>query len=212
MVAQSAIERGVRSTGVGPDDTSPDGPSPRTVLGLLGGESRRLVVASLILGAGTIADIRHATELADAEITRALERLVDGGLVERGETGSLQIVSGVFEDVARLASKLRSAVTPEDLGATGDQIVAMRNWMTEDGRLKGIPAQRAKRLPILDFLAGRFEPGTVYSEGRVNLILGEFHQDTAAWRRHLVDEEFLERRDGFYWRAGGTFLVDDPSG
>ena len=24
-------------------------------------------------------------------------------------------------------------------------------------------------------------------------------------RRYLVDEEFLERREGFYWRTGGTF-------
>ena len=162
----------------------------------------------MILGAETIASIRTATGLDDAEITRSLERLVDGGLVERTETGALRIVGGVFEDVARQASRLRSAVTPEDLGATGDQIVAMRNWMTEQGRLKGIPAQRVKRMPILDFLAGRFEPGSVYSESRVNLILGEFHHDTAVWRRHLVDEEFLERRDGFYWRAGGTFLVE----
>lgn len=29
----------------------------------------------------------------------------------------------------------------------------------------------------------------------------------AALRRYLVDEEFLHRRDGFYWRAGGTFEV-----
>ena len=84
----------------------------------------------------------------------------------------------------------------------------MRNWLTEDGRLKSIPTQRAKRMPILDFLAGRFEPGKTFSESAVNLMLGEFHADTAALRRHLVDEEFLERRDGFYWRAGGTFVID----
>ncbi len=192
---------------VEPNGTS-DEASPRAVLGLLGGEARRRVVAAMILGARTIGAIRISTALDDNEITRALERLVDGGLVERAGSGELQIADGVFESVARQASKLRSAVTPEDLGATGDQIVAMRNWMTEDGRLKGIPAQRAKRLPILDFLAGRFEPGTVYSESRVNLMLGEFHHDTAAWRRQLVDEEFLERRDGFYWRAGGTYLVE----
>jgi hypothetical protein len=166
------------------------------------------VIAAMILGAGTVSSIQRATELDGVETTRALERLVDGGLVERDDTGSLRIVPGVFEHAARLAATLRSAVTPEELGASGEQIVAMRNWITEDGRLKGIPAQRSKRMPILDFLAGRFEPGTIYSESRVNLILGEFHHDTAAWRRHLVDEEFLERRDGFYWRAGGTFEVD----
>lgn len=188
-------------------DESTDGPSPRAVLGLLGGETRRRVIAAMILGADTVASIRAASGLDETETTRALECLVDGGMVERTDTGALRIIPGTFEHAARLAAKLRSAVTPEDLGATGDQVVAMRNWMTEDGRLKGIPAQRAKRMPILDFLASRFDPGTVFSESRVNLILGEFHNDTAAWRRHLIDEEFLERRDGFYWRSGGTFLV-----
>lgn len=42
----------------------------------------------------------------------------------------------------------------------------------------------------------------------MNLLLGMAHPDVAALRRHLVDEGFLERRDGFYWRAGGTFAID----
>ena len=62
---------------------------------------------------------------------------------------------------------------------------------------------------ILDWLAGRFEPGKTYPERDVNLLLGLAHADVAALRRYLVDEEFLERRDGFYWRAGGTFEMDD---
>ena len=38
------------------------------------------------------------------------------------------------------------------------------------------------------------------------------HPDYAALRRYLVDEEFLHRRDGYYWRAGGTFAVDPFEG
>ena len=38
----------------------------------------------------------------------------------------------------------------------------------------------------------------------VNLILGQRHADTAALRRYLVDDGFLDRADGQYWRAGGT--------
>jgi hypothetical protein len=25
---------------------------------------------------------------------------------------------------------------------------------------------------------------------------------------HPIEEQFLDRRDGIYWRIGGTFLVD----
>jgi hypothetical protein len=31
------------------------------------------------------------------------------------------------------------------------------------------------------------------------------HGDYATLRRYLVDDGFLERREGFYWRAGGSF-------
>ena len=76
-----------------------------------------------------------------------------------------------------------------------------------DGRLTQIPAQRSKRLVVLDRLAQDFEPGERYSESRVNLILGRWHPDTAACRRYLIDEGFLGRDQGVYWRTGGTVDV-----
>jgi len=75
------------------------------------------------------------------------------------------------------------------------------------GRLTVIPARRSKRRLVLDWLAQEFEPGRVYPEAAVNNVLIRFHPDFAALRRYLVDEGFMERRQGFYWRAGGTFNV-----
>jgi hypothetical protein len=75
------------------------------------------------------------------------------------------------------------------------------------GRLTVIPARRSKRRLVLDWLAQEFEPGRVYPEAAVNKVLIRFHPDFAALRRYLVDEGFMERRQGFYWRAGGTFDV-----
>ena len=75
-----------------------------------------------------------------------------------------------------------------------------------DDRLVQIPRQRKKRLLLLDLLAQQFEPGVHYPEREVNDVLGRFHADTAALRRYLVDEEFMEREAGEYWRAGGTYV------
>ena len=77
----------------------------------------------------------------------------------------------------------------------------------EGNRLTAIPATHAKRLVVLDVIAQDFEPGVRYTERQVNLILGKRHADTAALRRYLVDDGFLEREGGGgpYWRAGGTF-------
>ena len=74
----------------------------------------------------------------------------------------------------------------------------------QDGRLVQIPRQRKKRMLVLDLLAQEFEPGVHYTEREVNDVLGRYNPDTAALRRYLVDEEFMEREAGEYWRAGGT--------
>jgi hypothetical protein len=86
----------------------------------------------------------------------------------------------------------------------------LRNYLV-DGKLSQIPAARSKRLVVLDFLAGQFEPGRVYPEEQVNYLLGRFHPDYAALRRYLVEEGLVERREGFYWRTGGTFEVEAPA-
>jgi hypothetical protein len=57
---------------------------------------------------------------------------------------------------------------------------------------------------VLDWLVQFFEPGRRYTESAVNLIIGQRHPDTAALRRYLVDNDFLDRADGMYWRCGGT--------
>jgi hypothetical protein len=76
-----------------------------------------------------------------------------------------------------------------------------------DGRLVVVPAKRAKRLVVLDHLAQRFEPGRTYAEQEVNETLQAYHDDYASLRRYLVDEQFLAREGGVYWRTGGTFEV-----
>jgi hypothetical protein len=73
-----------------------------------------------------------------------------------------------------------------------------------DGRIETIPAKRSRRLLLLDQIAQAFEPGARYPERDVSLFLGGLHPDYASLRRYLVDEEFLTRAGGEYWRTGGT--------
>ena len=73
-----------------------------------------------------------------------------------------------------------------------------------NGRLEQMPAKRSRRLVVLDQVARTFEPGYRYPEREVNDVLRTFWPDYAALRRYLVDEGFLDRADGVYWRAGGT--------
>ena len=83
----------------------------------------------------------------------------------------------------------------------------LQNFFTDDGRLHTIPSKHAKLLVVLDHLAQSFEPGRHYPEAEVNDILERAHPDYAALRRYLVENQFLTRESGMYWRSGGTFDV-----
>lgn len=80
----------------------------------------------------------------------------------------------------------------------------LANFLAPDGSLHTIPSKQAKLLVVLDHLAQSFEPGRTYPEAEVNEVLLRFHPDFAALRRYLVENDFLTRHDGVYWRSGGT--------
>ncbi|MEO5654095.1 MAG: DUF2087 domain-containing protein [Marmoricola sp.] len=77
----------------------------------------------------------------------------------------------------------------------------------KNGRLVIWPTKRSKLRPVLDHIAQDFEPGRHYPEPEVNAILSSYNDDVAALRRYLVDEGFMTRADGVYWRTGGTVEI-----
>jgi len=93
---------------------------------------------------------------------------------------------------------------PDLHNALRDRDAVLRAFLAPDGSLTSIPTRIRKRLVVLDLLAQQFEPGERYDETQVNIRLRAFHPDVAALRRYLVEEGFLDRADGRYWRAGGT--------
>ena len=192
-----------------PEPDPVDAIDPAVVVGLLAEPGRLRVAAALVLGAATLAEAAAASGLAPPVALRALDRLIAGGLVEIVEDGARAARYRLREE--RLAATARGSARArprgvEDDSLSTDQREVLRNFVV-DGRLTSIPVARGKRLAVLDYLAGRFEPGKIYPERDVNFMLGMVHADYAALRRYLVDDGFLERRDGFYWRAGGSFDV-----
>jgi|SRR5690349_12196225 hypothetical protein len=172
------------------------------LVGLLADGDRRRVVAALVLGAVDTAAVQAQTGLGAAATGKALARLEDAGIVERGKDGTLVLLEQVFSLAARAASPPRAQAT-----GPVDETALVLSRFVRDGRLVSIPASHAKRLVVLDLLAQEFEPGRRYPESTVNLILSRWHPDTAALRRYLVDEGYLDRAGGEYWRSGGPVPV-----
>jgi hypothetical protein len=181
--------------------------SAPALAGLLADDDRRLVAAALILGATSLDAVVAATGLDVPRAGKALTRLLAAGLVERGSDGTLHLLGSAFAAAARAAAV---SVVPEadDPDVSAEAAKVLRAFV-RDGQLLSIPTVRSKRLVVLDRLAQEFEPGRRYRESTVNLMLGRWHADTAALRRYLVDEGFLDRADGEYWRTGGT-VPDEP--
>jgi hypothetical protein len=70
-------------------------------------------------------------------------------------------------------------------------------------RIDTMPSKLSRRRQLLADVAQLFEPGVRYSEPTVNGLLLALCPDFATMRRYLIDEEFMDRADGEYWRIGG---------
>jgi len=93
----------------------------------------------------------------------------------------------------------------EDPAAVLDSLASnpqLRSFL-RDGRIEMMPAKQSRRRQLLAEVAQIFEPGVRYPEPRVNDLLKVLYPDFATVRRYLIDEEFLDRADGQYWRIGG---------
>jgi hypothetical protein len=172
-----------------------------TVLGLLADDDRLRVVAALALDASDPVDVAARAGIDLRRAGRALARLTSAGLVEQDGRGYRER----FREALESAPRDDPAPGPDSgRGPDADRVLAT---FLRGGKLTSIPVNHTKRLVVLDYLAGRFELGEVFPEKVVNETLREVHPDVAALRRYLVDEGFLGRRDGFYWRIGGTVTV-----
>jgi hypothetical protein len=172
-----------------------------SLVALLADENRRRVAAALVLGAATVEEVKAATGLSARAVGTALSRLVDGELVVRGDAGTHVLLGEAFRLAAMAAAPPRESDPTGD--APEDEAKVLRTCF-RDGRLVRIPTKRAQKLIVLDRLAQEFDLGIRYKERQVNAILHRFHDDVAALRRYLVDECFLDRAAGEYWRSGGS--------
>lgn len=85
---------------------------------------------------------------------------------------------------------------------TPEQAEVLARFFDGD-RLRSVPTDIAERRLVLERIVQNFEPGVRYDERDVNFRIQLVFADYAAVRRYLVDEGFMDRADGVYWRTGG---------
>lgn len=126
-----------------------------------------------------LAEAIGSEDLPAARRSRAIDRLIEIGLIRRSD-------DGIAFDEAFVRGVL--AENPP-VKATGPE-----RFLDGAGRIDRYPVQDADRLQLLRWVAEQaFQPGDVLSERETNERLERFTDDVAALRRHLVDAELLER-------------------
>lgn len=155
----------------------------------------------------TVEQLSEMLNLRPSTVSHHLAKLAEVGLVSAKASSYYNIYQLENKELEKMAQRLLSGDTlpamaaDVNLDAYDQKVVS--NYLNNDGRLKTIPSQRKKLEAILRYIAQNFSPGNRYSEGEVNQILSQFHQDTASLRREMIGIGLLERsRDGReYWLA-----------
>ncbi|WP_096187246.1 DUF2087 domain-containing protein [Evansella halocellulosilytica] len=79
-----------------------------------------------------------------------------------------------------------------------EKVNIIRNFTLSDGRIKSLPAQRKKKLVLLEYMLRGLEQGEPYEERDINEHIKKFHEDFATIRREFIMAQFMYRHDGMY--------------
>jgi len=166
-------------------------------------ESRLKIVGLLSTAEHSVQQLASILELKEPTVSHHLAVLKQLDLVRLRADGNFrwyrlneevlgQISRTVFsrDGIARLA--VSAGVLDSDRKILGNFV---------DGqRLLEIPVSYKKRLVILKWLVGFFEPDISYTESQVNALLKLHHHDCATLRREMIGCGMLARDKGIYRR------------
>jgi hypothetical protein len=175
---------------------------PDDILRALADPERLRIAGALAAGDAAAASLAETLELPLGRVRRHLTRLAAAGVARlRSDHRTYRLDRETLRWAAEQVGPPRDAGIA--LGAANEDEEAVLRAFFRDGRLTEIPTKIAKRRIVLERIAIEFEPGVRYDEREVNAIVGAYFNDHAALRRYLVDEGFLAREAGVYWRSGG---------
>ena len=166
-------------------------------------ESRLKIIGLLSTAEHSVQQLASILELKEPTVSHHLAMLKQLDLVRLRADGNFrwyrlneevlgQISRTVFsrDNIARLATSA---------GARTSERKILDNFVDGE-RLREIPVSYKKRLTILKWLVGFFEPGISYTESQVNAILKLHHHDCATIRREMIGCGMLARDKGIYHR------------
>lgn len=184
------------------------------IIKALADKSRLAIVQSLLERPHYMEELAKRHALANSTISFHLRKLEQAGLVSSRKEQYYVMVEANQE---LFDTTLRQLVTtaPKSKEQQERRIADYQRKVLEtffrQGRLEKLPAQRKKRLIVLEHFAGRFELQRRYNETEVTGLILPLYDDYCAIRRLLVDEGLIRREGTTYWREKETDAMPEPS-
>ncbi|MFZ0548823.1 MAG: DUF2087 domain-containing protein, partial [Candidatus Promineifilaceae bacterium] len=114
--------------------------------------------------------------------------------IYRLETAALQSISKDVFSQDNLTALL------DDTAADSWERKVLQSFLDKNQRITAIPAQYKKQMVLVRWMSEKFEPGQEYTEREVNDIIKQHHEDSAWFRRFMVDHKMMAREKSIYWR------------
>jgi DNA-binding HxlR family transcriptional regulator len=166
-------------------------------------ESRLKIIGYLANGERSVGELAQLLDLKEPTISHHLAELKSLGLVSvraEGTTRIYQLNTKALESISKdifAQPNLAALVKPSEM--TEEERI-LRNWV-KNGKIIDIPAQEKKKQIILRWLAGQIDPERRWTEREFSDWLSQFNEDYAFLRRYLVDNGYMAREKGIYWRT-----------
>lgn len=168
-------------------------PAPEEIVGLLADRHRRQLIALLDEADRSGDELITAVESPPRSTLEHLVRLESARLVE--------IRDGVYSlDADIFARSVREAAMTR-IGRLNDEHTQLARLYLYRNRLVAMPSEAWAVTVFLELIAEDFQFGEVYCEREVNTTLYGWYGDWALLRRLLIDNRYLERDHGTYWRV-----------
>ncbi|WP_199615185.1 DUF2087 domain-containing protein [Paenibacillus alkalitolerans] len=74
----------------------------------------------------------------------------------------------------------------------------LKNFFTDDGKLKQIPSQLKKKLIVFEYIVQNLEVGKKYKEKEINDFIKNYHHDFATIRREFIMHHYMFREKEIY--------------
>ncbi len=178
-----------------------DEPTPLQVFRAVLDPVRLAVLGDASSGPISLTAIAERLEVSQRDVAEAVGQLRSIGLLDENGTLDPSALRSVARELPREHAELGEPVD----GPWTQEEAAILGRFFDGVRLVQIPQAAAKRRLVMEKIALSFEPGRRYPERDVNFAIQLIHPDYAAIRRYMIEEGFMDRADGAYWRTGGRY-------